>query len=343
MLSIFIINLFIPITYAPNKAVFFLSILGLIFPILYFVTGILLKNVKNWLKITKQALVSVIIFEGIWAILQYFKNGPLGRGLEETSSATLFGTFASENPGLFRSSGTFHHPNFLASFLIILLPVCVYLLISNSRKISTKIIAVAATVFAYFGILLSFSRAVWILLFLFTIGIGYVYYSKIKGNFKKVYPILLPSLLLVFLIFLIASPRFSTINIALQEGETANSRLKEIENSFTLAKNYPLGAGLGMSPLYLTQVAKSQQLLPISPHSFLAQLLSETGVIGLLSFSAFLILALKPTFKNIKHVPRYKVPFIIGVVFFLVLANIYHLFTAPNISSYFWLFLAIII
>ena len=87
-----------PISYAPDKVVFFLSILGFVFPILYFVTGVLLKNVKNWLKVTKQAFVSVILFEGIWAILQQFKYGPLGRGLEEASSATLFGVFASENP-----------------------------------------------------------------------------------------------------------------------------------------------------------------------------------------------------------------------------------------------------
>ena len=343
ILSIFILNLFMPISYAPDKVVFFLSILGFVFPILYFVTGVLLKNVKNWLKVTKQAFVSVILFEGIWAILQQFKYGPLGRGLEEASSATLFGVFASENPGLFRSSGTFHHPNFLASFLIILLPIPIYILFSKSQKISTKKISVLATVSAIFGILLSFSRAVWILLFIFTLAIGYANYSKIKSNFKKVYPILLPLLLLVVLIFSIASPRLSTIKFALQEGETAHSRLTEIKNSFILAKNYPLGAGLGLSPLYLKQIAKSQRLLPISPHSFLAQLLSETGVIGLLSFSTFLIFALKPTFKQIKRIPHHKLPFIIGVVLFLVLANIYHLIMSPNISGYFWLFLAIIV
>lgn len=343
ILSIFILNLFMPISYAPDKVVFLLSILGFVFPILYFVTGVLLRNVKNWLKVTKQVLVSVVIFQGTWAILQQFKNGPLGRGLEEASSATLFGVLASENPGLFRSSGTFHHPNFLASFLIILLPISIYLLFSKNQKKSIKIISVLATVSAVFGILLSFSRAVWILLFIFTGALGYTNYSKIKGNFKKVYPILLPGLLLAVLIFSIASPRLSTIKFALQEGETAHSRLVEIENSFILAKNYPLGAGFGMSPLYLKQIAKSQQLVPISPHSFLAQLLSETGVIGLISFSTFLFLALKPTFKKLKRIPHHKLPFVIGVVLFLVLANIYHLIMSPNISGYFWLFLAIIV
>ena len=121
---------------------------------------------KNLFVSVGYLFISMLFFQTFLGTLQLFLRRPVGLLIEAVTFANPFGVTASENENLFRLTGTFGHPNFFASFLLISLPFLFFSPVKNKLFTILKFLALTALFFTY-------SRAAWgIILFLFILWLA---------------------------------------------------------------------------------------------------------------------------------------------------------------------------
>lgn len=233
---------------------------------------------QNFLKIKNQlarALSLAVIFEAFLAIGQFLWGRSLGLwilGEREISLSTpSIANFNWYGQIFLRPYGTFPHPNVLAAFMVLTMPIVVFL--SKSKRIVVGL-GVVSTV-------LSFSRSATLLLF----GIGLIFLRKKLKILVVILTIILP---LVYVRF----------NSAFNFDSLSLSRREELSRiAFDQIKKEPL-LGIGLNN-FIPQVASSN-LVPgpsrfLQPvHNIFLLSLAETGLVG---FLGFLILMGYPIIK----------------------------------------------
>jgi len=347
-LVLFLIFAFIPIFFTSFWQVSFLAFLRLLraVSVFVFIPLIFQKEKQKFINFILLTLGASLIFQGVWSVLQFALRSPLGRTIEQIGQKfSPYGHIAFEELSFFRSQGTFVHPNTLASFVGILIPMFFLLILSRYKNKMMDLIYSLAFVFGSIALVLSASRAAWgvvsIILLIEFLFLFLKFKNKIVLEMKRFIWIFI--LLVVFLPLLII-PRFSHLSSSFQEYGSGNYRLGLIQKSVALSKKYPLGIGLENFPVVLVTEFSSSKFSsdPVPPHNIFAKVLAETGILGFLSFLFFLVYKYKEFFLKLRtNNNLYKIGFLFASLAFLGLASFYPLFSAVNIFDYFWLFLAL--
>lgn len=219
-------------------------------------------KIKNQLA---RALSWAIIFEAFLAIGQFLWGRSIGFWILGERSFNLstpsIANFNWYGQIFLRPYGTFPHPNVLAAFMVLTMPIVVFL--SKSKRIVVGLGAISTV--------LSFSRSAMLLLF----GIGLIFLRK---KLKMLVVILVITLPFIYVRFNSAF-NFDSLSLSRRE-ELSRIALDQI------TKEPLLGIGLNN---FIPQVASSN-LVPgpsrfLQPvHNIFLLSLAETGLVGFLGF-----------------------------------------------------------
>lgn len=280
---------------------FFLQIIGTI--LFYFLGRTILSTDKtlSLIKETKIILITHILFQGALAVVQYLKGGLLHKFIEEAFYQYNFGHFATEEKTMFRASGTMSHPNNLASFLLILLPLAFFELFSKKPRFYKNIFYLAAFIFGLGGLITTMSRGAWLIFFANCFAI-YFFIKKEKLRFN---PILKKLALLLILPLIIILPdffsRLTSLSRAFAEKGSALVRLDLTKEAIFLMTRSPIfgiGPGLFIPILIERHLTDVINIFPSQVHNTFLLIGAELGSVALFSFLFFFAQVLKKSFFN---------------------------------------------
>jgi len=228
--------------------------------------------------------VSMLIFQSIISLFQSLVSRPLGLLFE---SSLYYYPLGIKNEDIFRVTGTFGHANMFALVLIALMP---FLFIEINLVNFLVIIA------GFVVLLLTYSRAAWL------VGLLFIAYLIISSFFltNKVYlkkRVHILFFLMFFLIFLVPNvfPRVSSIPETFEENGSMGTRIKLIQESINMIKQYPL-TGIGINRFQdlsseeaVTDVYRRNRFTSGTlVHNVFSELGVEIGLPGLALFCSFL-------------------------------------------------------
>jgi len=259
-----------------------------------------------------------------------------------------------------KMTASFNHQNDYAGYLGVLLPLSICL--SFYKKKSFKVF------FGFFSILLGYclvmtaSRGGWMSVFLALIFL--VFFSLFKTKNKK-------SVVASFLILVLLLSLFSFFSSAILPEHTQypwSTTLQRLDSgrrfmwgvtSLMIKENNPLfGMGLGsFMTVYLPYREKYTGIpepkiigyaykppVPIYAHNCYLQLTAETGIFGLLSFLAIIILFFKKTITTFnKNKDFLLLGLISGILAYLIHAGIDTHLYSMQLSDFFWIMLGLVI
>lgn len=210
-----------------------------------------------------------------------------------------------EGTSLFRGSGLTSHPNFLASYLLLLLPLL--LVRSISARAKTKFLWYGALALSTGGLFSTMSRAAWASLFgaaaiAFLAAIGY----KLIG-LRQAFQLSLALFTAVLILVLYFLP---TIRGRFEADFSDSWKLRKqlAATAVDIAADHPLiGVGLNSytlvypqyNPNYAAELMETDEMITVVHNVFLL-VLAEAGVIGL---AAFLFFHLAPFRFGLRGLP----------------------------------------
>jgi len=251
--------------------------------------------------------VFTIFLQGILAIAQFIKNGSIGFHLlgEQYLSPEIAGVAKTVVNGAkhIRPYGTFSHPNVLALFLLVAGLVALYLFFSFKEKKYRIYLSLVIAVLSV-ALFLTFSRIAWVAGLIFW-GMYVVQENKKtrkqknsgveKQKNKRTKKQKIAFLLFCFFAFLaiivyLAPAVWWRINPFLDTTwESFQIRWLVIEKSWILIKNHFFGIGIGN---FVIEIAYLLTGYPVwmaePPHNTFILILTEIGILGLVSFLSFL-------------------------------------------------------
>lgn len=261
-------------------------------------------------------LSGAVIYSSLIALAQFVKQGAIGGVFwwlgERTFNLITPGIAKAIVSGqlVLRPYATFPHPNVLAGFIL----VSLILIGVNSRELGFKrIVRWAAQVLGGTTILLSFSRATWLVGLLVGLGLVIRGWRKRKGRVI---------VLVLFLVFISGFYYRFALPLSGQEAITQRYSLALI--AIKMVRSNPL-AGVGLNnfiprlPDYWQQFGMTYWLQPV--HNIYLLVAAEAGLVGLLIFLWFLIL----TFKRLLITNRWLLITVFSVVLALGLFDHYWL------------------
>lgn len=277
-IMLFVVMIFLSVLTSMNKM---LSIYGFIafiaYPIAYFIFANNLSE-ENLSKILKLIMISssiVIIFGVVQPLLP---NSILYR-----NDALFINLQTWEGKGM--ATSTLGHPNALAGYLVLILPLIACFFIQKpSLKMGIIFILGLAC------LILTSSRAAWI-----GFGVGFLVLLITKK--KKI-------LLLMLLVFLIPFFTLPALNIHLKsvlDASTYGERLTAWRTSLNIVRHYPL-TGTGINTFYelyprfrLPESGTMERIC--HAHNVFLHLGAETGLLGTGAFCVLLILFFNMSWK----------------------------------------------
>lgn len=181
--------------------------------------------------------------------------------------------------GLNRVYGTFAHPNAFACYLVVLMPLVVYLY-QGAKIISQKVLYFGIFSLMSLSLFHTFTRVAWVAFLVSMLTIGF-------SRYKKFYL----KLILVLLIMLLFIPSLNQIfTRRIQPDDSFYGRFSFNQFSLALFSQKPiLGHGLGTYALLSTSVfgenrERYGRSLGVGAHNDYLRTLAETGIIGLFAF-----------------------------------------------------------
>ncbi len=350
LLILFFLYIVLGFVFNPTNTSFLYGIFQFaVFILFYFNSRSLLadKKILNYIFIT---LISIILFESSLAVIQFLLQRPIGLFSEEFLNDKPYGIISPENIELFRASGTLSHPNYLANLLVSILPI--FFIYGNKVLKVKKHLFVVLNCLIILALIFTFSRTNWIL---FLVYLGYLLYQhRSKTNIRINYAHLLFSIILfIFLLFSMypfISNRLSSIPTALSDFGSIGLRLKVIQiASYIISENPVFGIGLNqflnIAPDFTEEHIFSSSVLSSSTlvHNIFVQIATDTGILGLFIFLAFIIFVLKEFYSD-KQKRRNVIiqSSVIGFLFFLG-GGMFNPFFLRVLMRLFFLFAAIIV
>lgn len=285
----------------------------------FFLLGFYIVRNDYVLSTVSYPLSLAVIYSSLIAIFQFIKQASLNGVFwwlgERSFSLITPGIAKAIVSGrlVLRPYATFSHPNVLAGFLL----VSMVLITGGDKKQGIrKIIQWAALILAAVVIILSFSRAVWLV----GLIIGFLAILKhFRGEEKKKHlrGVVLLTLLVTIGLFFSFAKNLSGQEFLVQRFSLAQIALKMIEaNPF-------VGVGLNnfipQLPNYWQQYGMTYWLQPV--HNIYLLVAVEAGLVGWLIFLWFLIL----TFKKLLVANRWSLITALSVILALGLFDHYWL------------------
>jgi len=245
---------------------------------------LVIMNLKNEKQIRLFVLFLLIGFlmEGIIAFTQYWTDKPLG--LARFGEGELI----TQDVGytISRAGGTIGHPNILAYYLEILLPL-IFSLMLVERNFRIRLYLMGTLGIGLVALVATLSRAGWV-----TIPISFciVLLVLFKGHFFRLSTFV--KLFLLSCLFLpilyVASPVIEK-RLTYDDYESASNRIPLNEATLSIIKRFPVvGAGLNNFPEFFHKYDKTGKSSILQErhvvHNLFLWVWAETGTIGLLAF-----------------------------------------------------------
>lgn len=300
-----------------------------------------LVNILAWV------ILTISSFECIIAILQYFHQGSLGlRFLGEPNISHfpfanpdkrrwLFDLwFASPltSPYLYRSSGTFSHPNILGGFILCALMSCFYLFMKEESKFKRVIVLVAIPLHV-FTFYIAYSRSAMIALAFSTLIWCALQCRALteRGFALKRFVVLsitmiATCLLGISLFYSQMTARGGIFNYNTVTQQADSERMQYIKVASNLIAEHPwFGVGFNNFQLYLDrfQPAPPGQALFTKVHNIYLLVASEMGLIGFGALLLFILSILKTASKAVFVSMNQETAFLFSVFLGLLLIGIF--------------------
>ncbi len=264
--------------------------------ILYFVIANQIRG-KSDLKVVAWALIASVAFEGFIAALQTIKGGTVG--LAFLGEAYLPEIDRSK---LWRVMGTLGHPNRLAMYLEMLLPLCFGMFLLEKR-IKLKMTAISVFGLGFVALIMTGSRGAWIA---FIFGMLIFFILAVKNRHMKLSTIFGTGLIGVIVIAGIALAFSGMIEERIHGDDygSAMSRIPMVQIAINLIEAHPLG-GVGINNYAVvmkkyndTILGRHFKSIPRPVHNMFLLVTGETGIIGLLMLLLLLYFFLATALKS---------------------------------------------
>ncbi len=246
---------------------------------------------RKQLKLIAILLLCGALSEGLLAHLEFFQQTSLNLwflGERNFSKATpqIAQVILDNGRLLLRPYATFPHPNVLAGFLVILLPLFVWLATQTTSK-KLRLVNIVAVLFLITTIFITFSRTAWIIVSILVIN-----FFIQKFNWKGTLALVATIALFFWLsgVLNLISTRFLSLVSSDALSITRRSELNDA--ALKMWQNSPLvGVGFGN---FLPQLSQSTALrespLWLQPaHNIFLLIAAETGIIGIVAFLALIL------------------------------------------------------
>ncbi len=267
----------------PNLSVTWLLQFTQMFFLAFIVLSVYLNKIVHF-KLIPMVILSSIALQSVISIIQFLKQAPMGLPIESFRYASVYYGAPDAVSSLFRVAGTFGGPNqlsiILATMLVLVIPT-----ISNNRKSLYMIIGILGCA----AIILTQSRSGWIALAAVIAAVFIMY----KKEFSKLVSYFGPRRIYISIILVILATSISLISrivVSLNsfyEGAGALLRTEMIKEAGLAFLQSPwVGFGIGTNEHILLKLFPNGYVhsFPAPVHIAYAQLLLESGVLGLVSF-----------------------------------------------------------
>lgn len=294
----------------------------LLLVLMSFVVAYQLRNSNFKLRTILGVLAGLSIIQSSLGFLQFLFQKSLGLrflgesvlGYHIVGSAKII----VDGAPILRAYGTFPHPNVLSAFLVLgLLSLFYFWFKFLGKRDFLRLNALAVAIFiVLLGILLTFSRAAWLITILISLLV--IGYSLLVKNYRvQVVRLLVLLLAVSYVLSAVLSPFVFSRTIISSDEPAFSYRLSYNKIGWNIIKENPLGVGLGNQVVYavkndvykmagLTRVWEWQPV-----HNLYLLLGAEIGVLGLAAFIifiAFIIFNFKflifNQFSNNNYIPK---------------------------------------
>lgn len=257
-------------------------------------------NSKEALRTVILSLLVVTILQGLVAFVQYVAGGVIGLPILEEKNPSMQQDLGG---GLVfsRVGGTMGHPNELARFLGLVLPLAFVVLISEERQ-RYRVLGFLALLFGGFALFATLSRAAWIGV---TLGLTIVFFTALK------HPALRPKALRSLRILLLLLVPFVLINLNTlvarftsdDKGSFA-SRSHMTRVAVKIIQERPLqGVGIGNYKLWLPRFGDPDHPFTLvqKVHNMYLLIAAEMGPFALIILLGIILFAFRDCFWLVKR------------------------------------------
>ena len=267
--------------------------------ILYFVLANNLRDVKD-IRFIAWALLATLAFESTIAILQMITGRSLG-----LSFLGEFQVRMSHGMRFNRVGGTLGHPNKLAMYLELLLPLCAGLFYS-SNKLRDRFIAAGAFSLGVIALIMTGSRGAWIAFF---VSIALFVYILIRKRLVELRTIIVPTMLIFLIICIVFASFWGSIHkrITGDDHGSAMGRIPLIQVALAIIRAHPIG-GVGLNNYAVimqdydhTILGRMFTRLERPVHNTYLLITAETGFIGFAAFAWLMLAALYACRKAVRQ------------------------------------------
>jgi O-antigen ligase len=255
--------------------------------ILYFVVMNQLED-KSDVNLVVWSLVAAVAFQSSLAMLQMAAGRPLGLEFLGEMQVDL-----ESGDQLSRVGGTLGHPNRLAMFLELLLPLCFAAFLVDKRP-KWRMAAIIIFTVGMAAMIMTGSRGGWIAALG---GMALLFYFLIKRDHMKLTSVLKLAFLLFFILVIVFSIFSGQIieRITGEDHGSALSRIPMFQIAIEIIKDHPFG-GLGinnyqeiMREYNNTYLGRLFSTIPRPVHNMYLLITGETGFLGFAMFLWMLV------------------------------------------------------
>lgn len=243
-----------------------------------------------------------------------------------------------DTTSVFYFSGILAWHNQMAAFILALLPLSV-LQITTAKNKRFKILSILLFAILIAGLFLTHSRGGWLIFGVQALSIGILFAAKTK----KLMLIFLTTIIISLLSAVIIEPTLpiraeSVLNDAKAPERLMHGRLETWKNSLEITQNYPLvGVGPGAFGDVYGYFQDEPWLYSLNAHSYLLQVMAESGIPALFLSGALLFIATRALLsKKYKKTPaQYAVCISLLGIFLHSLID--YDFSTVSLLVFFWL------
>ena len=232
--------------------------------------------------------------------------------------AGIYQYFILDEP---RAFGFSHTPTFYGSFMLIQLPILIFIVQLDFLPPNWKVLAIFTAFLTLICLILSMTRGAWLAF----IGVAMIFFA-IQKKYRKLTAKIFAGLAIIFLIVALISPKIQD-RIATLTDKNFQSNTERVlmwKSAAEIFKDYPLcGVGQKMfvkayNEQYISPEAKEKG--HTQPHNNLLNVASEGGIVGLASFIGLYAYFFWKFFTQFKREKNFV--FGAGLTAFLILAGL---------------------
>jgi|GEM_PF-1600895 len=248
---------------------------------------------KEDVKWIVRGLLLGLLFQGILGSYQGVVGRPLGLstlGETEDIDQMMIGQNLAHRP-----RGTVGHPNCYAMYLVTVIPFGLAMMFTRVKAL-WKVLIAAVIFISVLGLIFSLSRGGWISLVVVTCVVLAAAIRKRRIEGRTVFIVTLSILFLLLTLFFIGSDTIMSRFTSSDQG-SALSRITMAQGALAMIQDYPLtGVGLNNYSLFMPGYDWATVLGhggPVVVHNIYLLIAAETGLIGLIGFTVFLVALLR--------------------------------------------------